>query len=62
MRDGPDSPVFNERFAWLVEQVGADRISVNFCGPAGLLAIVRAEMAHHGVPESRLRYEKFEFR
>lgn len=60
--DGPQSAVFEDRFAWLVGQVGADKVSVSFCGPGGLLAIVRAAMARHGVPESRLRYEKFEFR
>ena len=60
--DGPQSAVFEERFAWLVGQVGADKVSVSFCGPSGLLAIVRAAMARLGVPASRLRYEKFEFR
>lgn len=60
--DGPQSAVFEERFAWLVGQVGADKVSVSFCGPGGLLVIVRAAMARHGVPESRLRHEKFEFR
>ena len=60
--DGPDSRVFAERFAWLVGQVGAERVSIAFCGPRGLLTRVRAEMVSHGVPESKLRYEQFEFR
>jgi len=60
--DGPDSAVFADRFGWLVGQVGADRIRVSFCGPAGLLARVRAEMARLGIPGSRLQYERFEFR
>lgn len=60
--DGPDSPVFADRFGWLVGQVGPERISVCFCGPKGLLARVRAEMARLGVPASKLRYEQFEFR
>ncbi len=59
---GPDSDVFAERFGWLVGQVGADRVSVCFCGPRGLLTKVRAEMARLGVPASKLRYEQFEFR
>src|SRR5690606_24712513 len=60
--DGPQSAVFEERFAWLVGQVGPDKVSVSFCGPAGLLAIVRAAMACQGIPESRLHRERFEFR
>lgn len=60
--DGPRSAVFEDRLAWLVDQVGAGKVSVSFCGPAGLLAVVRAAMARHGVPESRLCYERFEFR
>ncbi|GGA76128.1 ferric reductase [Arenimonas soli] len=60
--DGPRSAVFEDRFAWLVAQVGAENVSVSFCGPAGLLAIVRAAMARQGIPESRLHHEKFEFR
>ncbi|WP_295363549.1 ferredoxin reductase family protein [Arenimonas sp.] len=60
--DGPDSAVFADRFAWLVGQVGPERISVCFCGPKGLLTRVRAEIARLGVPASKLRYEQFEFR
>ena len=60
--DGPDSDVFAERFAWLVGQVGAGKVSVSFCGPKGLLTRVRAEMARLGVPATKLRYEQFEFR
>lgn len=59
---GPGAPEFRERFEWLVGQVGAGKVSVRFCGPAGLLAAVRAEMARHGIPASKLRYEQFEFR
>jgi ferredoxin-NADP reductase len=59
---GPGAPEFRERFEWLVGQVGAAKISISFCGPAGLLSAVRAEMARHGIPASRLRYEQFDFR
>lgn len=59
---GPGAPEFRERLAWLVGQVGAAKISVSFCGPAGLLAAVRAEMDRHGIPASKLRYEQFDFR
>jgi predicted ferric reductase len=60
--EGPAASAFRERLAWLVGQVGAARLTISFCGPAGLLAAVRDEMARHGIPASRLRYELFEFR
>jgi predicted ferric reductase len=59
---GPDAPEFRERLAWLVGQVGADKLTVSFCGPSGLLEKVRAEMTRHGIPASKLHFEKFEFR
>ncbi len=62
VHDGPDSAVFAKRFGWLIGQVGAGHVSVCFCGPRGLLTRVRAEMARHGVPASKLRFEQFEFR
>jgi predicted ferric reductase len=60
--EGPAASAFRERLAWLVGQVGSARLTISFCGPAGLLAAVRDEMARHGIPASRLRYELFEFR
>ena len=43
-------------------EVGASKITISFCGPVGLLEKVRAEMTRHGIPDSKLHYEKFEFR
>ncbi|GAB2506276.1 ferric reductase-like transmembrane domain-containing protein [Arenimonas alkanexedens] len=59
---GPEAAEFRDRLAWLVGQAGASNISVSFCGPAGLLAKVRAEMSRHDIPASKLQFEKFDFR
>jgi predicted ferric reductase len=59
---GPDAPEFRDRLDRLVGQVGASGITIRFCGPAGLLEKVRAEMARHGIPATKLHHELFEFR
>ncbi len=59
---GADAPEFRARIERLVGEVGASKITISFCGPVGLLEKVRAEMTRHGIPDSKLHYEKFEFR
>ena len=59
---GADAPEFRERLERLVGEVGASKVTISFCGPAGLLEKVRAEMARHGIPASKLHHEQFEFR
>jgi predicted ferric reductase len=60
--DGPSSTAFLDRFRAIVAESGADSVNVSFCGPQGLLGAVRNLMREVGVPESRLRFEYFEFR
>ncbi|KAB8198392.1 oxidoreductase [Lysobacter maris] len=59
---GPGTAEFRQRFTQLVEQTGASRVQINFCGPRGLLDQVRQLMRETGVAEDRLRQELFEFR
>lgn len=59
---GADAPEYRERLDRLVGEVGASKITISFCGPAGLLEKVRADMARHGIPASKLHHERFEFR
>lgn len=59
---GVGSAAFQERFAQLVRQLSPADVAISFCGPKGLLEKVRESMHAHGVPESSLRYEYFEFR
>jgi predicted ferric reductase len=59
---GADAPEYRERLDRLVGEVGAEKITLSFCGPAGLLEKVRADMARHGIPASKLHHERFEFR
>ncbi len=60
--EGPASPAFLQRFEQIVKEVGPSSVSVNFCGPKGLLKAVQKQMRRQGIPESNLRYEYFEFR
>jgi predicted ferric reductase len=58
---GPNSDVFRERFTAIVRDDPKD-VSVDFCGPRGLMDFVRDAMRANGVPETSLRFEFFEFR
>jgi predicted ferric reductase len=59
---GPHSPQFTQRFDEIVRDCGPAHVNVSVCGPKGLLETIRARMREQGVPESRLRFEYFEFR
>jgi predicted ferric reductase len=59
---GPDLDAFRDRFGAIVRDAGADAVTIDFCGPAGLLAAVRARMSDCGVAQSALRHELFDFR
>ena len=59
---GPESAEFTERFSEIVRTAGAGSVEISFCGPKGLLNVVRAHMKKHGVPSANLRHEYFEFR
>ena len=59
---GADSPEFTTRFSEIVRDAGKDSVEISFCGPKGLLAVIRARMKGLGLPSSSLRYEYFEFR
>jgi ferredoxin-NADP reductase len=37
-------------------------VQVSFCGPEGLLQVVRGKLRECGIPESALQYEHFDFR
>ena len=60
--DGPVSPTFQQRFGAIVREIGGPSVDVSFCGPSGLLHVIRAQMRSDGVPETNLRYEYFNFR
>lgn len=60
--NGPKCPEFARRFDEIVRETGSKDVAVSFCGPKGLLERVRQLMRVHGVPQSNLRYEYFEFR
>lgn len=59
---GPTEAAFTSLFKDKVKEAGAENISVRFCGPNGLLDEIRILMRENRIPESRLRYEFFEFR
>lgn len=59
---GSSSAVFRERFAEIARSTPPADIDICFCGPHGLLTDLRAAMAEHGVPASKLRFERFDFR
>ncbi|WP_414703835.1 ferredoxin reductase family protein [Povalibacter sp.] len=60
--NGPGSPGFTTRFDEIVRGAGADAVEISFCGPKGLLQVIRARMSELGIPMSNLRHEYFEFR
>jgi len=53
---------FRQRLAAIIGECGPDSVELCFCGPKGLLQLVRDEMTLLGVPDSQLRFELFEFR
>jgi predicted ferric reductase len=59
---GPSSPHFTQRLAQVARDADAAPVTVNFCGPKGLLAAVRAQMQANGISEENLHFEYFEFR
>lgn len=59
---GPDQAAFTDRFAAIVRDAGAGAVTIDFCGPAGLLAAVRGHMHQCGLPPSALRHELFDLR
>lgn len=59
---GSMSPAFRERFAAIARTTAPADIDICFCGPQGLLTDLRAAMAEHGIPASKLRFERFDFR
>lgn len=59
---GPGDPVFAAEFGALCRLHGPEAVDVAFCGPKGLLARVRTELAANAVPANNLRHEFFEFR
>ncbi|WP_198670341.1 ferric reductase-like transmembrane domain-containing protein [Dyella sp. C9] len=60
--DGPVSDRFRQRFDAIARNVGVAAVKVAFCGPPGLLHVIRAQMREQGLPASSLRYEYFNFR
>jgi predicted ferric reductase len=58
---GPASTNFTRRFAELVRD-DPNQVRISFCGPKGLLAHVQKLMREHGIPESNISYEYFDFR
>lgn len=60
--EGPESTEFTERFREIVRAEGAESVEISFCGPKGLLNVIRTYMKQHGVPIASLRHEYFEFR
>jgi predicted ferric reductase len=59
---GPAGPEFSERLQDAVRTTGAESVEIAFCGPKGLLKVVRARMKDVGIPSSNLTHEYFEFR
>ncbi|MFC3551375.1 ferric reductase-like transmembrane domain-containing protein [Lysobacter cavernae] len=59
---GPGTPSFVQRFARIVGDDGASPVRISFCGPKGLLKRLRSLMHEHGVADTQLHYEQFEFR
>jgi predicted ferric reductase len=60
--DGPISPAFQQRFSAIVREVGGSSVDVSFCGPSGLMHVIRAQMHADGVPQAQLHFEYFNFR
>lgn len=59
---GPAAPEFGARLSQLTAAAGATSVQVSFCGPEGLLLVVREQLRKCGIPESALQYEHFNFR
>ena len=59
---GPGTPQFAGRFDEIVRDAGARSVQISFCGPKGLLNVIRARMRELGIPPANLRHEYFEFR
>jgi predicted ferric reductase len=59
---GVGSPAFVDRFSEIVGQSDVAALDVALCGPKGMAAHVRRLMQQHGVPDTNLRHEIFEFR
>ncbi len=59
---GPADPVYVERFVEIVRRAGPESVEISFCGPNGLLNVIRTGMREHGIPPANLRHEYFEFR
>ena len=60
--DGPGARLFLDALAARIRAVGAEGVSVDFCGPQGLLDEIAPRLRTLGVPHSRIRHELFEFR
>ncbi|WP_129645989.1 ferredoxin reductase family protein [Peristeroidobacter agariperforans] len=59
---GAASPEFTERLKDVVRTTDAESVEIAFCGPKGLLKLVRVRMNDLGIPISNLTHEYFEFR
>lgn len=59
---GPSDPAFRDRLGEVIRAAGPDAVQVRFCGPKGLLAVIRSLLREHGVSETRLVHELFDFR
>lgn len=59
---GAHDPGFAAGLEAMCQRHGASAVDVAFCGPQGLLQVVRATLAEHGVPPRNVRHELFEFR
>lgn len=59
---GSAATELRQRFSRLAEGARASEVQISFCGPPGLLKLVRQLMQETGIHEDQLRYELFEFR
>jgi predicted ferric reductase len=59
---GPAAPEFGEKLKRYAGEAGPESVQVSFCGPEGLLQVVRGKLRECGIPESALQYEHFDFR
>jgi predicted ferric reductase len=59
---GADSPAFVAALRKIIHDASAERVDVDFCGPAGLLNTCRAQLQACGVKPAQIRFELFEFR
>jgi len=57
-----DSPAFTDALTTIFPESAAKRVDIDFCGLAGLLTAVSAQLLIHGVAASQIRHELFEFR